>query len=350
MSARIKENQELGIRIRSEAIAASKNKRQRVTETIQISPLKRFDFEAKELDFDSEIDLSESESDPNYEISSSDESEDDSYMEEDRPDDKLHEAVKKYLTSLRTKILESKSTRANSPWVVPPYAPYQNSEKVQLSVYLSPRVFVWKPHHELPGLQSLKCTKDNCKGVLSCHGMADWRPIIDFDEIIYLLSQRYMCTICKKTVTASESEFLSSLPLHISSHFPFILMRRGGVTKSVATGLMNLDEKGVGPTPFRKLLLEMHSKKFHEKELHYYSACNALNMYRSSHGSVKPLGIEDFPLFPDFKDLITIPRSNFFKGIFVHLCKQQEPYWDYMTHRLDSRFIKVDESYKVSYC
>jgi hypothetical protein len=59
-------------------------------------------------------------------------------MEEDRPDDKLYEAVKKYLTSLRSKFFEGKSTRTNSPLVVPPYAPYQNLEKLQLSAHLSP--------------------------------------------------------------------------------------------------------------------------------------------------------------------------------------------------------------------
>lgn len=118
-------------------------------------------------------------------------------------------------------------------------------------------------------------------------------------------------------MTASEPELLSSLPTYISMNFPFIVMAKGGITKKLGVALLNLDAKGVGPTPFKNLVIELHAKIYHEKMLHYYSSCLAIQKFRISQGSVDPLNSRSIPLFPEFEELVSIPSSNFFRQVLV---------------------------------
>ena len=118
-----------------------------------------------------------------------------------------------------------------------------------------------------------KCGK--CKKPLKLNGYAKaFRPVLDIDSWIWLLARVYNCDQrtggCGHNITTSESDFLNSMPIYMNHSFPFVLSKRGGITKRVLDLMMSLDDKGIGPSGIRSLILELHSKRHSKNQVIYF--------------------------------------------------------------------------------
>ena len=108
-----------------------------------------------------------------------------------------------------------------------------------------------------------------------------------------------------------------------------------------------MDAKGLGPSPFRDMIVEIHTKRFDENRVKYYSAANNRMMFREAMGSVKQITGNEVPVFLEFSKHYNLPSANFFKERFIKTCKNLREFMDFCIHRLDSDILKADHTFRV---
>lgn len=218
---------------------------------------------------------------------------------------------------------------------------------ISFKPFLIPEVYIWNPDLILPANSGIRCLK--CKERLGNQGWSTPRPILDVDKKYYLVSKRYICQSqsCRATYTGSDAEFLAQLPKEVSCAFPAILSKRGAISKLLGDLILSLDEKATGPSAIRSTILELHAKRYDEKRVMYYG-CVATRMdHQAENPSIIMLTGDDVPIFPEFDEYCSVPSSNFFRDRFVKLCESMKDFWDFCVHRLDSKILKADHTFRV---
>jgi hypothetical protein len=135
-------------------------------------------------------------------------------------------------------------------------------------------VKVWLPEQQW-GPESKPCCIF-CKSAQHVHPK-DWpypgRRICHLTEHYYVMTRRYYCTACdesqqrrpKKSWYAYDPECLPLYPHGHGDEFPAFLTHRSGVDNLIIDMMRPLYDKGIRPHNMSDLLLEMHSKKYHQR-------------------------------------------------------------------------------------
>ena len=102
---------------------------------------------------------------------------------------------------------------------------YENGSHLARA-FFAPKVAVWQPHRQFSGLM-LTCPNPNCSatGVAGGHNedspitTKGWpnapRIVYGHDALVYVFTQVYFCSRCKKKVFSHRPDFLGSLPYHV---------------------------------------------------------------------------------------------------------------------------------------
>jgi len=134
--------------------------------------------------------------------------------------------------------------------------------------------FVWAPTKQF-GLQvdlkQMKCAE--CKKCsLKLHQYA-WRPMFQFEKIIWVLHHRIECQEkgCKKTFASIDPRFLSQLPTKIVERFPFVTTIGGpGIHQSMIFHFVHLLTKGIMYGTYAKSINELHNIRYACDTISYY--------------------------------------------------------------------------------
>lgn len=147
--------------------------------------------------------------------------------------------------------------------------------------------------------------------------------ILSIHFSFYVIAKSYLCTKCGASNTSSEPNFLASFPIEVSTYFPVHLSKRGALSKLVIDLMLSLDENGLGPSAFRRTILELHAKRFDELRVQYYGAALSRKEYHEKNPSLLKT---DVPIAPEFKDIYSIPCSNYFRDRFVQVCSSMRDF------------------------
>ena len=108
---------------------------------------------------------------------------------------------------------------------------------------------------------------------LDLNGVYRPKRVVDLEEIVWLITWRYHCKVCRKGCSGWAPRLLDSLPTSIRLAFPAVLSRKGGLTLRVAQSLLVAGRQKSGISGFHKQLLHLHTHKFDRAHLQYLEAC-----------------------------------------------------------------------------
>jgi hypothetical protein len=250
------------------------------------------------------------------------------------------------LKEIKSSLQDGEKYRTN-PWILPPdplLHSLSQKNSISFAPFILPRVLIWSPHFYLPE-SSMPCCP-NCYAVVKLNGWAPPRPVVDIEDRFFLIARSYVCG-CKHSYTSSQPEFIAKLPREVSVAFPVQLSKRNALSKTLVDMLLALDEKGMGPSSLRSMILELHTLRFDSRKLQYYGFAVSRKEYRDKHGSLDPVVGDDVPHFPEFDEVAVVPSSSYFKDALIKYCSSLRDYWDYSIHRRDSTVVKADHTFKV---
>lgn len=224
-------------------------------------------------------------------------------------------------------------------------------------MFYLPDFFIWLPHLFVskipcPACLAAKRTSQKKKTInLHLHGWVQHpRRVIDLDSNVWLAGRRYHCDHpdCKKTYQSWSPAILNVLPKWLSDEFPFHLTHRCGLSDRLVALLRSSFQRGIGPSPFTKMIQLFHVRKYEQLHVQYIEMISS----RLSIGKIgsamlvkhKPFGMwDDIEGYAGF-----VPTHNYFTNFYNTLIEKHSREIDQHMAMLPARILCIDHSHKVS--
>ncbi|KAG2206553.1 hypothetical protein INT47_008570 [Mucor saturninus] len=228
-----------------------------------------------------------------------------------------------------------------------PYFILDSNNKDQGYLY-TPRVFLYLPHYLV---RDLTCPTCEAKiGVKGFNKKPIARRIIDLNDCFYLMTTRYKCRKkdVKHTFDGCNPALIRQLPLHLQAEFPVVLSHRSGLSKMLFKLMRPLFQHGIGPHRMSKVLRVMHTEKYDELQLQYYTT---LDHDAQSPSVLSMLQSRQYPEFSQFKDKMQyngyVPSANYISYVYIFLIAKVRPFMDQLMSFVDGTVLKGDHSFKT---
>ncbi len=218
------------------------------------------------------------------------------------------------------------------------------------------RYFVWLPHLLIhprrihcPACQAAnRKNKDGKAVLLRCSSFTRGpRRIIDIEDNLYIIGYRYYCAHdgCKKTYSSWSPALLSMLPPSISAEFKFLLSYRNGLTDRLVGLLRSSFQRGLGPSPFVKMIRSFHHRQYESKVAQF------LEMVKVRMPLARSGFLALHTEFSDWADLSGyagfVPRQAYFRDVYNTLIEKHADEIDQYSAMLPATIICMDHSHKV---
>lgn len=232
----------------------------------------------------------------------------------------------------------------------------QRVAQVHPALFYLRRYFVWLPHLLIqPGRihcpackTAHRTNKDGQAVLLRCSSFPRApRRIIDIEDNLYIIGYRYYCghDDCKKTYPSWSPALLSVLPPSISAEFTFILSYRNGITDQLAGLLRSSFQRGLGPSPFVKMIRSFHYRRYERQFAQF------LEMVKARLPLVSKGFLALHTEFSDWDDLSGyagfVPRQAYFRDVYNTLIEKHAGEIDQYSAMLPATIICMDHSHKV---
>lgn len=188
----------------------------------------------------------------------------------------IEKEMQKVVAGLKTNDMRAHATR-NVLWRecihADPIAAYQG---IPDPFYTSNfQAFVWDPKTvfgKFFDFDTIKCCKRGCDGKQK-NGEYAWRPMIKFDQVIWVLHHRIRCKKCHAGYTSIDPRFISQLPTRVAERFPFFVPLRGpGLHQSMIFQFVNLTTKQILFGTYINSINEILKIKYSQDMVAYYDA------------------------------------------------------------------------------
>lgn len=222
-------------------------------------------------------------------------------------------------------------------------------------VFHHPKFFVWLPHYLLG--DRIPCPQCIADGRRSSKGRAVYlqkqefiestRWVVDINCNVYLIGYRYQCGVdgCRHSYRSWSPEILDILPAAVSAKFPFLLTRRSGISKQLASLLQASIQGGMGADAVTQMIQSFHYEKFDELHAQYLQL--VLDRFKAcpSHFWVKK---ESFDTFSDLNGYAGfVPSAPYLARFYDMLVERDSPELRQYITLLPARTLAIDHSFKV---
>ncbi len=240
-----------------------------------------------------------------------------------------------------------------------PRAPVFLAQKIaQLhpALFYLPQYFVWLPHllihpRRIPCPACKAANRKNKDGhpvLLRCLSFPRApRRIIDIEDNKYIIGYRYYCAHgdCKKVYPSWSPSLLSVLPQSVTAEFTFLLSYRNGITDRLAGLLRTSFQRGLGPSPFVKMIRSFHQRRYERLMAQF------LEMVKVRLPLVNTSFLALHTEFSDWADLSGyagfVPTQAYFRDVYNALIEKHAAEMDQYSAMLPATIICMDHSHKV---
>ncbi|KAF8134402.1 hypothetical protein EV363DRAFT_1561939 [Boletus edulis] len=242
-------------------------------------------------------------------------------------------------------------------WDSSPYLTLLSQPRAPLepAVFHRPKFFIWLPHCLLG--DRILCPQCKAVGRRSSKGCAVYlqkqgfienaRRVVDINCNMYLIGYRYQCGVdgCRRSYRSWSPEILDILPAAVSAEFPFLLTRRSGISKPLASLLRASIQGGMGADAVTQMIQSFHYEKFDELHAQYLQL--VLDRFKACppHFWVKK---ESFGTFSDPNGYAGfVPSASYLARFYDMLVERDSPELKQCIALLPARTLAIDHSFKV---
>lgn len=225
-------------------------------------------------------------------------------------------------------------------------------------MFCQPDFFVWLPHlfvKRIPCPECFTASRKSSKGqtmYLQQYGWAK-RPqrITDLDRNIFLVGKQYHCghADCGKTYQSWSPPIMDLLPHWLVAEFPFHLSHRCGLSDQLVALLRSSFQRGVGPSPFAKMIRLMHVRRY---ELLHAQYLEMISIRLSSSNSLQNALLAKHEPFETWDDTQGysgyVPSPKYFSEFYNMFVEKHAAEIDQHMAMLPARILCVNHSHKVS--
>ncbi|SJL13795.1 uncharacterized protein ARMOST_17243 [Armillaria ostoyae] len=228
--------------------------------------------------------------------------------------------------------------------------------QIRPKMFYRPDFFIWLPHLIVKHIPCPACLsagrlKNNKPVHLSAHGWVKApRRVIDINSNIWLVGQRYHCnqSECGKTYQGWAPPILKVLPNWLSDEFPFHLTHRCGLSDSLVALLRSSFQRGVGPSPFTKMIRLFHVRKYEQLHVQYLEMISNRTASTGSLHSTMLVKHEPFGTWDNVDGYGGfVPSHNYFTSFYNAFIEGHAREIDQQMAMLPGRILSIDHSHKV---